>query len=94
MSSAYPRGMSATDQPRIPAGAPKSASGQSAAVTRREASIDLSDDWEGALAAGQQAPAIFPTGDRGPTAEHRSNTQASLAEWAGEGAAFPKMPGD
>ena len=86
--------MSATEQPRIPAGAPKSAGGQWAAVTRREAGIDLSDDREAALREGESVPAIFTTGDSGHTVDRWWDTQASIAEWAGEGAAYPKMPGD
>ena len=87
--------MNASAQPRIPAGAPKSAGGQWAAATRREAAVDLSEDREAALASGEPVPAIFTTGDRvSERADRWWDTQASIAEWAGEGAAFPKMPGD
>ena len=88
--------MKASEQPRIPAGAPRSTGGQWATVTRREAAVDLSEDREAATAAGEHVPAIFTTGDDRP--DHQAGrwweTQASLAEWAGEGAAFPKMPDD
>ena len=92
---AHQGGMKASEQPRIPAGAPRSAGGQWAAATRREAAVDLSEDREAAIASGEHVPAIFTTGDRaGERADRWWDTQASLAEWAGEGAAFPKMPGD
>lgn len=86
--------MTASEQPRIPAGAPKSTGGQWAAAPRREAAVDLSEDREAAIAAGEPVPAIFATGDSGHAPDRWWDTQASIAEWAGEGAAFPKMPGD
>src|SRR4051812_21355170 len=92
---AHQGGMKASEQPRIPAGAPRSTGGQWAGLTRREATVDLSEDREAATAAGEHVPAIFTTGDRGgERADRWWDTRASLAEWAGEGAAFPKLPGD
>lgn len=86
--------MNVIEQPRQPVGAPRSSGGQFREAMRREASLDLSEDREQAIAAGGHVPATFTT-ERGPgTAGAWWDHHASVAEWAGEGAAFPKMPGD
>ena len=86
--------MNSFERPRQPAGAPESTGGQWRQVVRLEAGIDLSDDRVSAIEAGEYTPATFTTERPSPASGPWWDDHASVAEWAGEGAAFPKMPGD
>ncbi len=63
-------------------------------MSRREADLDLSSAREEALLAGEHVPAIFTTDPDSGRIGDWWDAHSSVAEWAGEGAAFPKMPGD
>ena len=84
----------AAEQPRHPAGAPRHTGGQWREQTLAEAGIDLSPGREEAIAAGEAVPATFTTEPASGLAGDWWDTQASVAEWGGEGAAYPKMPCD
>lgn len=87
--------MNATaEQPRHPAGAPRHVGGRWREQDRTESHVDLSLDREAAIAAGEAVPAAYTTDSTSPHVGDWWDTQASVAEWAGEGAAYPKMPSD
>ncbi|GAA3603941.1 hypothetical protein [Microlunatus ginsengisoli] len=86
--------MTSSDQPRQPAGAPRSAGGQWKPTFRREADVDLSDARVGAIRDGEHVPATYTTEPSSGGIGDWWDTQASVAEWGGEGASYPKLPGD
>ncbi len=86
--------MNAAEQARHPAGAPRHLGGQWREHARPEADVDLSLGRERAVAAGEPVPAVYTTETMSAHVGDWWDAQASVAEWAGKGAAYPKMPGD